>query len=73
MNDRRWLIIPVLLVVSLPGRLSGQESSTLHDPSPHTVKFVTVDHDVKLEVLDWGGLGRPFGSAGRRRRFSPRF
>jgi non-heme chloroperoxidase len=29
------------------------------DTSPHTVRFVTVDHDVKLEVLDWGGTGRP--------------
>jgi len=24
-----------------------------------TVQFVTVDEDVKLEVLDWGGSGRP--------------
>jgi pimeloyl-ACP methyl ester carboxylesterase len=23
------------------------------------VQFVTVDHDVRLEVLDWGGTGRP--------------
>ena len=29
------------------------------DPSPHKVQFVTVDHDVKLEVLDFGGTGRP--------------
>jgi non-heme chloroperoxidase len=29
------------------------------DPSPHKVRFVTVDHDVSLEVLDWGGRGRP--------------
>jgi alpha/beta hydrolase family protein len=29
-----------------------------HDPSPHTVQFITVDKDVKLEVLDWGGSGR---------------
>jgi non-heme chloroperoxidase len=33
------------------------------DPSPHSVRFVTVDRDVKLEVLDWGGpstgSGRP--------------
>jgi pimeloyl-ACP methyl ester carboxylesterase len=29
------------------------------DPSPHTVQFVAVDKDVKLEVLDWGGTGRP--------------
>jgi non-heme chloroperoxidase len=30
-----------------------------HDLSPHKVQFVTVDKDVKLEVLDWGGSGRP--------------
>jgi len=29
------------------------------DRSPHTVQFVSVDKDVKLEVLDWGGTGRP--------------
>jgi non-heme chloroperoxidase len=28
------------------------------DSSQHTVQFVTVDKDVKLEVLDWGGTGR---------------
>ncbi len=30
-----------------------------HDPSPHKVSFVTVENNVKLEVLDWGGNGRP--------------
>jgi len=29
------------------------------DSSPHTTQFVVVDKDVKLEVLDWGGTGRP--------------
>ena len=29
------------------------------DPSPHAVKFVTVDENVQLEVLDWGGSGPP--------------
>ena len=29
------------------------------DPSPHKVRFVTVDKGVKLEVLDWGGKGPP--------------
>jgi pimeloyl-ACP methyl ester carboxylesterase len=29
------------------------------DSSPHTVQFVTVGKDVKVEVLDWGGAGRP--------------
>ena len=28
------------------------------DPSPHAVKSVTVDDNVQLEVLDWGGSGR---------------
>ncbi|HEX4168917.1 MAG TPA: alpha/beta hydrolase [Bryobacteraceae bacterium] len=30
-----------------------------HDASPHHAQFVTVDGNVKLEVLDWGGTGRP--------------
>ncbi len=29
------------------------------DASPHTVQFVTVEPGIKLEVLDWGGTGRP--------------
>jgi non-heme chloroperoxidase len=29
------------------------------DPSPHTAQFVPVDRNVMLEVLDWGGSGRP--------------
>jgi pimeloyl-ACP methyl ester carboxylesterase len=34
-------------------------AQTAADSSPHTVQFVTVDKDVKLEVLDWGGSGTP--------------
>lgn len=29
------------------------------DPSPHQVRSVTVDGSTRLEVLDWGGSGRP--------------
>lgn len=29
------------------------------DPSSHTVQFINVEPGVKLEVLDWGGTGRP--------------
>jgi pimeloyl-ACP methyl ester carboxylesterase len=29
------------------------------DPSPHEVRFVPVESSVRLEVLDWGGTGRP--------------
>ncbi len=27
--------------------------------SSHRIQFITVDKDVRLEVLDWGGTGRP--------------
>src|ERR1022692_3991727 len=37
----------------------AQESVTWHDPSKHSVQFVTVEDGVRLEVLDWGGTGRP--------------
>ncbi|HLJ16839.1 MAG TPA: alpha/beta hydrolase, partial [Bryobacteraceae bacterium] len=36
-----------------------QQTAWSHDASRHAVQFVTVDKDVKLEVLDWGGSGRP--------------
>jgi non-heme chloroperoxidase len=29
------------------------------DVSPHRARFITVDNNVRLEVLDWGGSGRP--------------
>lgn len=39
--------------------LPGQDALNWRDPSPHRAQFVTVDGDVQLEVLDWGGSGRP--------------
>jgi non-heme chloroperoxidase len=39
--------------------IAGSQPAAWHDPSPHTVQFIAVDKDVKLEVLDWGGSGRP--------------
>jgi pimeloyl-ACP methyl ester carboxylesterase len=29
------------------------------DPSPHRAQFIAVENNIKLEVLDWGGSGRP--------------
>jgi non-heme chloroperoxidase len=29
------------------------------DPTPHRVQFIAVEKGVKVEVLDWGGSGRP--------------
>jgi len=36
-----------------------KETAWVRDPSPHKAQFITVDNNVKLEVLDWGGAGRP--------------
>jgi hypothetical protein len=50
----RWSTLLVVLICCLAhaGDLSG-------DSSKHNVEFITVEQDVKLEVLDWGGSGRP--------------
>jgi non-heme chloroperoxidase len=40
-------------------RPEAQSSGAQRDPSPHQVRWVTVDSSVKLEVLDWGGSGPP--------------
>jgi non-heme chloroperoxidase len=36
-----------------------KETAWQIDASPHTIQFMTVDKNVKLEILDWGGTGRP--------------
>src|SRR5712664_4390156 len=46
-------LIPVLMVLA-PGCAQGW-----HDPSRHNVQFISVEDGVRLEVLDWGGSGRP--------------
>jgi non-heme chloroperoxidase len=40
-------------------RRATKETAWSRDPTPHAIQFVTVEKDVKLEVLDWGGTGRP--------------
>ena len=51
----------VLLVLTLfhAGSGHGQTSGSWRDPSPHQLRWVTVEPGVRLEVLDWGGSGRP--------------
>jgi pimeloyl-ACP methyl ester carboxylesterase len=49
----------LLLLIALLAPLYSEQHTSWRDPSPHTVQFVTVDKDVRLEVLDWGGNGRP--------------
>src|SRR5713101_7130305 len=59
MINRTLLGAIFLPIVSLVAHLCAQESAAWRDPSPHHVQFVTVDGDARLEVLDWGGSGRP--------------
>jgi non-heme chloroperoxidase len=46
----------IIAVIALSANALRAQDAT--DTSPHTVQFVTVEKDVKLEVLDWGGTGR---------------
>ena len=49
----------VLLSESSGGVAIAQSRPPWTDPSPHGVRLVEVDDGVELEVLDWGGGGRP--------------
>lgn len=55
----RLLEVCLLASAMTTSTLSAQESVPWHDPSKHTVQFVTVEEGIRLEVLDWGGTGRP--------------
>ena len=48
--------------------LYSQQSAPWRDASPHAVQFVTVEKNVQLEVLDWGGSGPSFHVYGITRR-----
>jgi pimeloyl-ACP methyl ester carboxylesterase len=47
----------VALFVATPAYT--QQSASWRDPSSHAVRFVNVEEHVRLEVLDWGGAGKP--------------
>ena len=51
-------LIGSVLFALLAVPLYSQSASAWNDPSPHVTRFVSVDKDVRLEVLDWGGSGR---------------
>ena len=55
----RHVLFVGFAVLLFARNLAPQQPVGWHDPSPHTVQFVTVGTNVKLEVLDWGGVGRP--------------
>jgi non-heme chloroperoxidase len=49
----KWVFVFSLL----PAVISYAQEKV--DSSKHTVQMISVEKDVSLEVLDWGGIGRP--------------
>jgi pimeloyl-ACP methyl ester carboxylesterase len=54
MKHRSLYVACVLLTVAVP---ASPQQTEWKDPSPHKTTLVTVEDDVRLEVLDWGGSG----------------
>lgn len=53
----RSVFLIFLIATAYAATLRAQTTSA--DISPHRVEMVAINPEVKLEVLDWGGTGRP--------------
>jgi non-heme chloroperoxidase len=53
------LAAAVVFIAALAPLVPAETSVPWQDPSPHHMQMVAADKDVQLEVLDWGGSGRP--------------
>lgn len=51
------LLAGALALAAVIAQVSAAQENW-RDPSPHRAQFVTVEDNVPLEVLDWGGAGR---------------
>ena len=52
----RFVFLSMAMALALA---AAQDAPPFRDSSPHRTQFVTIAKDVRLEVLDWGGTGRP--------------
>ena len=59
MPQRGFLLAVILLAFAVTSAHPQAATTTWKDPSPHAIRFVPVGNDVRLEVLDWGGIGKP--------------
>ncbi len=55
----RCIVMTAVSSVLIGGACAAQTVSEWRDPSPHRATMVSVDREVTLEVLDWGGTGQP--------------
>jgi non-heme chloroperoxidase len=53
------LAAAAIFIAALAPLVPAETSAPWQDPSPHHMQMVAADKDVQLEVLDWGGSGRP--------------
>ena len=51
------IFIGVWVLTGSAGR--AQVVASTRDPSPHSARFVAVEANAQVEVLEWGGSGRP--------------
>src|SRR5436190_893012 len=51
--------MPLLVLSFIAALLALPQASLWVDPAPHRVQLVQVTDGVQLEVLDFGGTGRP--------------
>jgi len=56
--NRRFISLALSVALSAV-HITYAQITPKPDTSSHQVQFVTVDKDVRLEVLDWGGDGPP--------------
>jgi non-heme chloroperoxidase len=61
MSSYRSRVFPLVVLIWLSSmvRAQGAASQTVPDTSPHTSQMISVEKGIELEVLDWGGTGRP--------------
>lgn len=57
-ESQEAVLLAALLLFSFTALEAQKPPAGWRDPSPHQIQFVTVDENVRLEVLDWGGSGR---------------
>jgi hypothetical protein len=55
----RVLGVALLVTQAVVAQPALQSVPTWTDPSSHHVRWIAVDSSVRLEVLEWGGSGRP--------------
>ena len=53
------MVVTAVSAVLIVCTSAAQPGAEWRDPSPHRTRMVSVDRDVTLEVLDWGGAGLP--------------